>query len=76
MKAMVNNDTRVLDCSRKVPKRPNKKPFSGVAVLRPSSSSRRPPASCLSPSSRHCMPNKKSASPAHKRSQPGLSQKE
>src|SRR5690606_38958239 len=53
---------------------PNSRPRTGVSVLRASNCSRRPPASCRSPSSRHCMPNRKIARPAHSCSQPASRQ--
>src|SRR5690606_22858951 len=73
-KAMVSSDTRVLDCSTKVAPVPNNRPLKGVEVLRLSQCSSLPPASSRKPSSRHCMPNKNSASPAHSCSQPALVQ--
>src|SRR5690554_5909856 len=75
MKAMVSKDTRVLDCSIRVPLIPNSKPLIGVAVLRASHSSSLLPATWRKPSSRHCMPNRNSARPAHSCSQPELYQK-
>ncbi|MCY1401784.1 hypothetical protein D9M71_169080 [compost metagenome] len=75
MNAMVSRETSVLDCSNKVPQIPNISPLNEVAVLRASKCSSLPPASWRSPSSRHCMPNRNSASPAHSSSQPELNQK-
>src|SRR5690554_5624507 len=72
---MVSNDISVVDCSTIVPPTPNKKPLKGVAVLRSNSCSKRPPASCFKPSSRHCIPNKNKAKPAHSCNQPELYQK-
>ena len=73
-KAMVSSDTRVLDCSSIVPPMPNSSPLRGVAVLRASHCSSRPPASCRRPSSRSCMPSRNIARPAHSCSQPALRQ--
>ncbi|MCY1444472.1 hypothetical protein D9M71_609450 [compost metagenome] len=75
MNAMVSRETSVLDCSSMVPQMPNIIPLKEVAVLRASSCSSLPPASWRRPSSRHCMPNRKSASPAQSSSQPELNQK-
>ncbi|MNJ57357.1 hypothetical protein D3C77_529430 [compost metagenome] len=74
MKAMVSSDTSVLDCSSMVPPTPNSSPLNGVAVVRASSCSSLPPASWRRPSSRHCMPNRNNARPAHSSSQGWLLQ--
>ena len=74
-KAMVSSETRVEDCSAVVPAMPNSRPRTGVPVLRASIRSRPPPASWRRPSSRHCMPNRNIASPAHSCSQPSSRQK-
>ncbi|MCY1556881.1 hypothetical protein D9M68_936790 [compost metagenome] len=74
-KAMVSSDTSELDCTSMVALTPNIRLLKGVAVLSASRRSSLPPASWRKPSSRHCMPNRNSARPAHRPSQPALNQK-
>src|SRR5690606_23798599 len=73
-KAMVSRHTRVLDCSTDVARVPNSRPLRGVDVLWLRSCSSAPPARAFRPCTRHCMPNRKSARPAHSCSQPELDQ--
>src|SRR5690554_3408492 len=72
---MVNKDIRVVDCRIMVPPTPNISPFSGVAVLRSNNCSSRLPASSFKPSSKHCIPNRNKAKPAHSCNHPALYQK-